>query len=356
MRRMLGLAPSPADLWRARKLLAAKVEEEEEEKKQEPVKKVKAQADDDEAEAKEEEEQPAKKVKAQAQEAEKEEEEQPARQQEDPAVIEEEAEEEEGKEGKPRAATAPWARRMRKSLDQRQPWERDAKPEGVPVASADGRVSAAALQVGLYLPLLLPPCSFGDDLNFCLGQRWLIEPLDDGAGSSLPADLYAQQRLARLTARPTPQGASRLTASSAAGACDSGLSGAGSPQCWTLAYDQCIDGFASRAHLPRHVVANEPSVLASLYQSTFSSGSFGNPATPPAQYSRVCLANTATAGSQACKDVAPNDYLIQVVGIRPASYGPCDFQAGAVYVVTAAVDVGGRVEAYNTSSPALSRR
>lgn len=210
---MLGLAPSPADLWRARKLLAAKVEEEEEEKKQEPVKKVKAQADDDEAEAKEEEEQPAKKVKAQAQEAEKEEEEQPARQQEDPAVIEEEAEEEEGKEGKPRAATAPWARRMRKSLDQRQPWERDAKPEGVPVASADGRVSAAALQVGLYLPLLLPPCSFGDDLNFVgafmttnqascgRGWRWEGGRLRQGCGRAGPGCWAA---LAGLPGRCTP--------------------------------------------------------------------------------------------------------------------------------------------------------
>jgi hypothetical protein len=38
----------------------------------------------------------------------------------------------------------------------------------------------------------------------CTSSGWLIEPLDDGQGPALPADIYAQQRLARLAAGAPP--------------------------------------------------------------------------------------------------------------------------------------------------------
>ncbi|KAL4852785.1 hypothetical protein ACK3TF_006150 [Chlorella vulgaris] len=113
-----------------------------------------------------------------------------------------------------------WTSEVQQSLLGVHPWQADAVTKPVPASGQEGGwVSAAALDdPGLFLPLETPPCSLGVYLNFvgayrsrnqCLEQDWLIEPLDFNPDAPLPADLYAQQRLARLAAHapaPAPSG------------------------------------------------------------------------------------------------------------------------------------------------------
>ncbi|PSC74526.1 band 7 [Micractinium conductrix] len=241
----------------------------------------------------------------------------------------------------PAAAAALWA----------APWKQDVVPNS---GRKPGAVSAASLG-GAFLPLALPPCSFGRGLNFvgrfigasqCLAQDWLITPL----GPLLPNDLYAEQAFARATAPAVPPGATRPTYADVATACGDA---AGTPnplgvvdglshpaQCWQLAYDSCIPGLASRNLIPHDVLFAEQQVLGSLFGAAYRSGSFGNPPTPPSFFSRVCVANVTAAGVPGgpCEQVKPTDFIVHTRGFAPATYSHCDLQPGAVSYVEAAVD------------------
>ncbi|KAL4431405.1 hypothetical protein ABPG75_006661 [Micractinium tetrahymenae] len=234
-----------------------------------------------------------------------------------------------------------------------EPWQQDVIPnKGRP----GGTVSAASVGSGVvFFPLLLPPCSYGTQLNFvgryvgasqCLSQGWLIQ----GITGSMPADLYTAQKFARTVAPPVPPGARRPGAADAATACADTLRPAGvvvddglshPAECWQLVYDSCIPGYTSRNGIPRDVLEHEPEVLASLFGAAFRSGGFGNPAAMPTAYSRVCVANATAAGvpGSPCEVVKPSDYIVHTRGYAPPSFSTCDLEPGKVSYVEAQISV-----------------